>query len=419
MHLTPNSSIRLIQLALGFLSGQGAVQIVTMLTGLILLRILSVEQYALYTLAASILAIVSLGSNMGLTQAVISFGSPQSADRRFVGELVQSAQKLSRRLMVPAALTAFVTAYFMFSSQVWAAPITIVCACIAVSTGLAQLGAVLGKGILSIHHDARSMFRVGMADAGVRFLCLPLAALWPTAVTPLLAGLAGAILATVTTKRLVARYCDVSAAATPAHVRRLLGFIVPIAPIAIYSVFQGQIGIILLSSASETRAVAETGALSRIGQLFAILVLINPFLVQPLFARIQTRHDFFLKSCILICGLGVLCIVTLTSAYVFPQLWLLIIGDKYSHLSRDLPIALAAALATLVGGTLYTLVVSKGSTKWHWLALLPCLSVQLAYIAISGVSTTTDALMFTLLPAVAYASIQLGFLVRTVQRLPS
>jgi len=390
-----------------------------MLTGLILLRILSVEQYAHYTLAASILAIVSVGSNMGLTQAVISFGSPHSADRRFVGELLQSAQKLSRRLMIPAALTAFVAAYFMFSSQAWAAPIAIVCACIAVSTGLAQFGAALGRGVLSIHHDARSVFRVGMTDAGVRFLCLPLAALWPTAVTPLLAGLAGAIVATVTTKRLVARYCDVSAAATPAHVRQLLGFIAPIAPIAIYSVFQGQIGIILLSSASETRAVAETGALSRIGQLFAILLLINPFLVQPLFARSQTRRDFILKSCIMICGLGLLSVATLTSAYIVPQVWLLIIGYQYNHLIQELPIALASALATLVGGTIYTLVISKGSTKWQWVTLLPCITVQVAYVTAFGVSTTMDALISSLLPAVAYASMQLGFLVRTVQRLPS
>ena len=59
-------------LASSFILAQGLVQALTLVVGLLLARVLPLEQYALYTISGTLLALVSLGSNFGLGHALIS-----------------------------------------------------------------------------------------------------------------------------------------------------------------------------------------------------------------------------------------------------------------------------------------------------------------------------------------------------------
>ena len=394
------------RLAAGFLLGQGLVQALTLLIGLLLLRVLSVEQYALYTVAGTLLALVSLGSNFGLSQAMVSLCTARRDDKHYVGALLNAARRLTRRFIVPAMMVTGLVAYFMMRAQPWPRASEIACVGLVFLVGFVQVESSLGRAVLNMHHDARTTFRVGLAEAGTRLLLLPLAVLWPTAATALVANLAGAMAASVLTVRRSGELCDRSAKSVSAETSELAGFIGPIAPMVIYTLVQGQIAILLLGAFAEPRAIAETGALSRLGQLFNVLMLLNPFLLQPVFARVRTRADFIAKAAVVAAALSLLCVVTIASAYVVPHWWLLIVGDKYSGLSHELPVALAASLATIVGGTLYTMVIARGSTRWQSAAILPCLGGQLAFIALNGVRSTWDALMLGMIPALAYALVQ-------------
>lgn len=393
-------------LASKFLLGQGLAQALMLLVGLLLLRLLSIEQYALYTVAGTLLALVTVGSNFGLSQAIVSLGAARRDDKYHLGALLDAARRLTRYLMGPTMIATAIVAYMMMRVQPWPLDNKIICVILIFLIGVAQIESSLGRAILNIHHDARATFRVSFAEAGTRLLLLPLVSLWPTAALALLANLAGAIAASILTARRTRELCHSSDQSEAIQTSQLIGFIVPIAPMVIYAVAQGQIAILLLTAFAEPRAIAETGALSRLGQVFNVLQLINPFLIQPVFARIVSRTDFAAKSAAVISALLVLCIFTITSTYVVPNWWLLIIGDKYSGLAQELPIALAVSLATIVGGTLYTMVIARGSTRWQSTAILPCLGGQLVFVAVYGVHTTWHALMLSLIPAVAYALVQ-------------
>ena len=369
-----------VRLATGFLLGQGAVQALTLLVSMLLLRVLSIEQYALYTVAGTLLALVSVGANPGLSQAIVSLGAARQHDKPYVGGLLSAARRMSRWLMIPAIIVVIILAIFLLRGQ--QRPLTSEIACVGL----------------------------------VFLLLLPIAVLWPTAAIALVANLAGAIAASVLTARRSGELCDRSAAGDTTQTSQLVSFIAPIAPMVFYTLAHGQIAILLLSVFAEPRAIAETGALSRLGQIFTVLMLLTPFLIQPIFARIQTRSDFVAKTSIVIGALSILCAVCIASTYFVPDWWLLILGDNYSGLSRELPVSVAASLATIFGGTLYTMIIARGSTRWQSTAILPCLGGQLVFIAFNGVRTTWDALMLGLIPAVAYALVQVLLLAALIRR---
>jgi membrane-associated HD superfamily phosphohydrolase len=187
---------------------------------------------------------------------------------------------------------------------------------------------------------------------------------------------------------------------------------------AIYTLLQGQIAIFLLSAHTNTPAVAEVGALSRLGQLFTVIMMLNPFLVQPVFARVTSRRDFQTKLTLMVAALSALSALVLGSAYAAPHPWLFLLGSKYAGLTPELPIAVGTALATVVGGTLCTVVLARGQTRGQSFAILPCLGGQLAYIALRGVHSTSDGLILTFIPAMANAVTQAVLLLQVSRNWP-
>src|SRR5262245_15415235 len=65
--------IRWGQLFLEFALSQGLAQSVGMLSGLIYVRLMPIDQYALYALGLTALSFASIGSDMGLTESLSYF----------------------------------------------------------------------------------------------------------------------------------------------------------------------------------------------------------------------------------------------------------------------------------------------------------------------------------------------------------
>jgi hypothetical protein len=416
--ISRSRALSLLKAGTAFVFGQGLVQAMTLVVGLVIVRLLPVEQYALYTIGGTLLVVVSLGSNFGLAQGIVSLGSAHRQDRHFLGELLDAARRWSRRLMIVAMAATIALACFMLRDPRWSLVSDIACVAVVLLAGWAQVSGSLGRAVLNIHHDARSIFKATMGEAATRFALLSLCLIWPTALAALLANFAGAFVSSRITLSKCRNWCDTSAEGHPEQSRKLRAFVLPIAPIVIYSLLQGQIAILLLSAAGATRVIAETGALSRLGQVFLVLTLLNTFMVQPVFARIRSRADFLVRLTMLLVALTALSSIVMISAFVAPNWWLLIVGSKYAHLSGELPIALATSLATLSGASFYVVVIARGRTGWQSLAILPCLGSQVMFVALNGVRTTADALMLNFLPAFSYALVQAVFIVMLVRRWP-
>ena len=414
-------ALRVARLAGIFLAGQGIVRATQFAFGFALVWLLPVEEYALYTAASALLAWMSLGSNFGISQAVLTRGARLTHDRTVLGTLFRTAAGMCRWLFAALAPAGLLLAWLMLAG--YETPITgkiVIVALIFLNVWL-FIGVSLRRSILSIFHDARGLFTSGMAEGLARLGLLPLVALWPQALLVMGVNLAGMMAGSVAIRRRTAPLMSADASADPAHRAAIRSFVVPLVPSVAYTAMQGHLSIFLLSLFGYTAAVAEVGALGRLGQLVALVAMLNPFLVQPLFGRLGSFGAFRklvgLMLALLIAGSAAI----VAAAYAAPRAWLFLLGAHYGHLERELPLALAAAAATVVGATLYTILISRSVTRGQTWIVAPSLLGQAAFIAAHGVSSTYDALLLNLIHPLAHVSVQALLLLRMLRagRLPS
>lgn len=399
-----------------YLLGQGIVQLINIIVGIALLRVLPIEEFALYTLSIVLMQVAAVGSDMGLSQAINTFGAPIRENKKRVGSLFASAIYLSRRLYFIAALTVSVLALFLMSDRDWLKSHVFISLILLLVIVRTQVSVNFKKSVLNVNHDAKGLFQTGISEAVLRLIMLPLCVIWPFAIVAILGNMIGALVGRI----IISRHCQEKITkqvkSNIEDDRRLKEFIFPLMPVIIYHSIQGQIAYFLLGLYGFTVAIAEVGALARLGQLIGLLVILNGFLIQPIFSRITDRKVFIRKGGYVLLVFFVFSIVCMSSVFLIPHFWLYILGPNYVTLKAELPIAVLIALVTLLGATLYTLVISRKNTSGQFWYIFVGLFGQILYLSIYGVSTTYGALLLNLIPVVGYACVQSIILAYTLCR---
>src|SRR5207253_2536139 len=129
---------------------------------------------------------------------------------------------------------------------------------------------------------------------------------------------------------------------------------------AVFYCFQGQITIFLISFfARRAASVAEVGALGRLAMIFTVLtnLLINIFV--PAFARCQGKRKLRYLYAAIAGGVILFSAIVLGGAALFPDQFLFVLGNRYTHLHRELLLMVGVAVITALSGTLWLLNASK------------------------------------------------------------
>ncbi len=401
------------RLIVGFMSGQILIQIINLATGLLILRLLSLQEYAIYTLASLLLSAAAIGSDMGVSQGVVSIGATRRGDMTALGRLIASAtfmRRVSFAFLVPVVA---VLAYFVLG------PIgidtTISIALVILATVWIQQAVTVRTSLLNIHHDSKGLTWTGLSGGITRFLAvLGLCTVAPYAITALLVNFIGVCVSAFVIGRMGGKYLEPAVSHTRQYQEELRKFIVPLIPGVVYFLLQGQISTYLLALGSNMNAVAEVGALGRLGQILGLLTLLNGYFIQPYFARISDKRMFARRAVqAASAAVAILALLTL-SVYSFPKLWLLILGPNYQGLSDELLLAMAGAELSILGGLVYTLVIATRVTHGQWWQIVVGLSAQFAFILFVGVRTTSDALLLNLIPSATYLVLQCTLLTVTL-----
>jgi O-antigen/teichoic acid export membrane protein len=394
-------------LAARFLAGQSSILAINLITGLLLLRLLSIDQYAIYVTAGVLLAIGSLGADLGLSQALNTFASRYLDSKQDLSEVFAGAYRYRNILGIFSGIAVLVLAYMMLATSDWPVAEKLATVAVVLATCWVQSVVYLKKSILNARHDANALFQVGLVESLVRLTATLFCVLWPTALTALCINLLGAFVSRVLISTKCRDFLIVGAHSSAFHNEQLRKFIVPLVPGIIYYAIQGQIAIFLLSLYGYANSVAEVGALGRLGQILGVLMLLNPFLIQPYFARIHGKSTFVARTLLVIGALVLVSLLFLGSAYLVPGWWLFILGEQYNHLAHELPIAIGTSLLGWAGGTIYTLLVSRAFTRGQSWAILAGLAAQLLFLSFHGVNLTKDALTLNMMPPLAYLVVQI------------
>lgn len=393
-----------MKLVLKHLSGQGFVSSVNILVGIFFIWWLPIEDFALYVLVLFLQTVSSAFSDLGISSGVNTLVSGKIKDRTSHSVTLDAAWKLWRRFIPVAILSVSVLAFFVFTPliQGWRASIF---ACFAVLCGILQTRINVQKSFLNAHSDAKNLLRVGIAECFPRLILSPLCFLLPHVEIALLINLIGISSALFLVRQLTS------------HIKRdvqksrkdgtgLEKFVSPLIPSVVYSVFQGHLGILILSMYGFSNMVAEVGALGRISQILGVLLLLNPFWVQPRFAKITDRLKFCYETLKVILILGLLSALIFLSAYLIPNFWLWFLGENYQASGADLPVAIGSMILYSASAVLYTITLSRKATKGQSWSIVLGLGFQIVFLWIYGISTVSDALFLNMLPGLGSLIVQ-------------
>ncbi len=358
-------------------SAQIIIQLVGIVSGIIVVRSLSTDEYALYTIANTMLGTMVILADGGITTGVMSLSAKSWQDREKLGSILASGLYL-RKIFAIITLTFAVPVLYYFLNHHGASTIIaflIICSLIVsfyanLSGNLLEILPKLNQNIVALQITQLTNNFLRLFLLSVLLLFLPLS---------VIAIFAGGIPQIITNKKLnviANTYANISSKPNPIIIREILRIVKLRLPDAIYYCLSGQITIWLISIFGSTTSIADLGALSRISMLFNLFSILFATLVIPRYARIADDFQILrvrsLQILILLLFLTFL-IFIITNA--FTNQILLVLGQKYMHLGGSVPLMIFGGSLNLISGVLFGLCTSRG-----WI-FNPILSIIINLIA--------------------------------------
>jgi len=396
---------RILQVVSSFLFGQGAIQVINALAGFFLVHRLSIESYAQFGLATGFQGVFSVLMDLGFASTIIPLVGPHRDDRALVGRYVRSAKHLRDRgfwLLSPVAAVAFLA---IMHKHHWSWTVQLI---------------LLGSVLISLYSGGTfSYFSAPLfifsrlreyyvpqviSGAGRLFLYLGF-----SAIGALNAGTAAGLSAlNVTANGIFVRRASKSLLTWPEKDSRetdkeLLDYILPASPAIIFSAFQSQISLFLVSLFGGTLYIAEVTALSRIGLLFTALMTFNTIVVEPYVAR-QPEKGLRRKFAGIAFVAALVCLPVVLIAFFHPGIFLWLLGAKYDGVRQALGWYVLSASMNFVAGVVW---IMNRARKWvFWsgsiIEVVLLLAVQVAFLALIGVRNTNQAVMFNVASSCCY-----------------
>src|SRR5205807_2210215 len=166
----------------------------------------------------------------------------------------------------------------------------------------------------------------------------------------------------------VVRVVDLSAAENPEDRRTIMDLVRKLAANTVFYCFQGQITVFLISFfARQVSSVAEVGALGRLAMIFSVLTNLLTNVFVPAFARCQDKRKLRWLYLGIVGGVIAFSLSVILGAWIFPGEFLLVLGNKYAHLHRELLLMVGGAVFAALTGTFWALNASKAWVAGAWL----------------------------------------------------
>lgn len=393
---------------------QAVVQLIGFLSGILLVRWLPQQEYAYFTIANTMQGTLNVLADIGISIGLVSIGGRVWHDRHRFGQLVNTALGLRRKLGAVAILIVTPILYYMLVKNGASMSYT----AILIAVVLAGLAVQLSIGVLSVvprlRSDIGKIQTIDMTGAVARFLVLlALMYFFLNGAVALAIGSATLLLQYWMLRKYVAGVIDLNAPENPEDREAMRGFIRSQAANAVFFCLQGQITVFLISIfGRNVSSIAEVGALGRLAMIFAVLSHLLANIFAPAFARCQSLRKLRWQYAAIVGGVACFSLVIIAVAAFFPREFLFVLGNKYSHLERELLLMVAGAVITAMAGTLWALNAAKAWIAGSWLYIPLTLATQLALIPSTDFSTVTGVLTFNLVSAIPSLALNLILSVR-------
>jgi O-antigen/teichoic acid export membrane protein len=392
-----------------FFLGQGAVQLMSLLTGFLVIRWLSVDAYAQYSVAFSFQSSVGTLVDLGFSGAIIALVGPRVEEPKVVGRYIRSVLHYRTLLFLVATPIAAAVFIWMTGRQGWSWPARAALFSSVMFSLFFQGWTSCYSAPLAMRHRFGPFYRAQFSSGALRLGAFSLLHL----VSALSAAAAAWVnsLGLAVQGALYRRHCrelvDEPPQADPAANLEMRRYVAPLVPTTVFYAFESQITIFLITWFGRSQNIAEVAALGRLTQALVILMAFNGIIVNPLIARLPRRQLAAWYWLMVVGGVAVAAALWAVSIFLpGPLLW--IVGKNYAHLHAEVPWAVAGWGVYYLVTLLWTMHSARKWVYW-WHSGLQCavlLAAQIGGVWLFDMSTTMGVLKFSLMAAAANLAVQ-------------
>lgn len=392
-----------------FFTTQGLVQLAGIAAGLLLVRTLPVREFALYTLALSVITFFTFLSDLGATGSLVHFFHRAAREGEELSTYLAAVLSLRRvAFLLGAAAVAVAFPRAAAAKGYGGLEIALILAALLCAVWF-QIGAAVRVLALRLTDRYGVSYRAEVTGAALRLGLT--AALVASSLLRAWIGVFASALGTAATAFLASR----GGAPRPAaetdlrpYRRRVLRYLLPTLPSALYFSIQGPLVIWLAATFGQTRNIAEIGALTRLGLVVGLFSSLSGVVFLPRLARITDDRAWRARYLQFGGALAAIALVLLAGAALFPGPLLWILGESYSGLHRELVLVVAGAGLTLLGGYAVSVNLSRAWTRWETVAVAALFLAQVGLVAVLPLRTTSGVLLFNLGTAAVGLALQIA-----------
>lgn len=397
--------------------GSLAVQGVSFISSVIIIRTLSTENFALYALTYAGLGISQAISDGAISQAVLTLGGKIHEDRSALSDMMVTARRLMLENVCVAGL--LVIPLWLWSAYRHSAGISSLAmlAALIVVTSVFQVSGNTYKSLLFLRKEVSY---VQVSETAAAFLRLIVIAatitLFPNPVWAVASGVIIDSIRTLYLKRRCQRYCSSIGTFDASIAKAIRTFTFKLLPTTIYRAFSSQILLFLLSLVGTTASVAGAGVLGRIQQVFAVVPSFVASLMAPRISMEQ-KSPTVVKLIWKFSALSVFMPLAIAMPLIlFPGMLSLAFGNDYNGLENETRIfTLACALGVAAAGV----ASCSNARRWlisPWLVIPIHLTSMIAAILIFGSSNVMDYASTQLVVSAVMLLINLFWMLRNSMR---
>ncbi len=341
---------------------QSLIQFMGMLIGFYIVRKLTVQEYALYTVANNMLAMLNVLSDSGISTSTYALGGKVWADKNKLGKVMSTAIRFRNKFALLALLIGIpITAHMLLEQQAsWGTIILI--AITFIPAFKAQLTDNLYVVVPKLHQDIRLLQGNQLFVAILRLLLNGLSLFFfPFAWMALLANGIPRIAGNIRLRKIVDRRAVITNEEDAEVKKEITRIVKRTFPGSLYFAFSGQISLFILAYMGKSSNVAEWGALGRFSVIFTLISSVFAMVIIPRYTRLENNRKRLFATAHKILGVQfVLCFFVLVGGYLLSDFLLDILGKEYQNLKKELLVSLFNGVLGVVIGTMLAFSIRRG-----------------------------------------------------------
>jgi O-antigen/teichoic acid export membrane protein len=384
-----------------YFSTQTLTQLAGIGAGLLFINFMPVREFALYTLAFSVITFFTFLSDLGSTSSLLHFFRQSKAEGDDFGNYFAAVLSLRRAVFLLGA--ASVAVVFPWIARVkgftWAESLP-------ATAGIAlcvwfQLNSSLRVLALRLADRYGQSYRAEIAGGLTRLLIAGVLVLsgWLVAWLGVLTSAVASGLTTRLARAPGAGSVQTAGRDLKPYRRRVVRYLLPTLPSALYFSIQGPLVVWLGATFGSTRTIAEVGALGRLSLVVGLFSSLTGVVFLPRLARIADERRYFRRYLQCFAFLALVVLTFLAAAALFPGAFLFVLGPKYRGLHRELLLLVLSSGLALLDGYALGINTARSWNRWQAAALVALFAVQAAAIALLPLSTTWNVLLFNVFTA--------------------